>query len=56
LIFNVDGGGLVETLVRVFDEIFSLIVLDRVLGPLVSIRSFNFAVCCRVFDAIIGSV
>jgi hypothetical protein len=50
------GGGLVETLERFFGKIFSLIVLDRVLGLLVSLRSFNFAVCCRVLGAIIGSI
>jgi hypothetical protein len=49
------GGG---EFVRVFDRTLSLIVRERVLGLLVnvivSVRSFNLAVCCRVLCTIIG--
>jgi hypothetical protein len=52
------GGGGGGEVVRGFDRTFSLIVRERVLGlfvnVIVSVRSFNFAVCCRVLCTIIG--
>jgi hypothetical protein len=52
---DVDGGG---EFVRIFDRTLSLIVLERVFGLFVNIivsgRSFNFAVCCRVLCTMIG--
>ena len=55
---GISGGGGGGEVVRVLDRTLSLIVLDRVLGLLVnvivSVRSFDFAVCCRVLCTIIG--